>query len=100
MSRATERRLAKLEASAGLTGDFIPVFCRDDAEFEAAFAEKVRWGLCKGEDRARALSYYHEQFAEVRHQRNEALRRWVEGETSGYEGPHFGIHEEWVRVLK
>ena len=99
MSRATERRLSKLEAATSLKGEPVPVFCRDDAEFEASFAEKVRWGLCKVEDKARALPYYHEQFAEVRRQRNEALRRWVEGETGGYEGPHFGIHEEWVRVL-
>ncbi len=98
MSRALARRLAKMEAAAGLSGAFIPVFCRDEADFERAFSDKVRWGLCRAEDRPRALPYYHEHFAEIRRERNEALRRWFEGETSGYEGPQFGIHEEWVRL--
>ena len=100
MSRTMEKRLMKLETAAGLAGEFIPVFCKDDTEFEAALADKIRWGLCKPEDRPRCLPYYHEQFAALREERAAAMADWIEGRTPGYQGPAFGTHEEWVRVLR
>ena len=100
MSRALDKRLVKLEMAAGLAGEFIPVFCKDDAGFEAALADKIRWGLCKPEDRSRCLPYYHEQFATLQEERAAAMVDWFEGRTPGYQGPAFGIHEEWVGVLR
>ena len=76
------------------------MFCKNDAGFEAALADKIRWGLCKPEDRPRCLPYYHEQFATLREERAAATADWIEGRTAGYQGPAFGIHEEWVRVMR
>jgi hypothetical protein len=44
-------------------------------------AEKVKWGLCKPEDRARALPYDDPVFEEKR------------------ACPEFGTFNEWLRVL-
>ncbi len=100
MSRNLEARIRKLEAASDKGGEPIPVFCRGPDDFEAAFAKKVQWGLCRPEDRARALPYTDPAFAATRRAVALAL---VERFQNGIEGapiPAFGTHEERVFMAR
>jgi hypothetical protein len=99
MSRAVGKRLLKLETSAGLVGEFIPVFCVDEADFEAAFARKVRWGVCEAKDRPRCRPWDDPVFEEQREARNRMWHHWLHENGPPPSGPQFGTHEEWVWLL-
>jgi len=99
MSRALKLRLDRLEKVEAAEPEWLPVFCRDGTDFEAALAEKIRMELATEADRPRALPWYADVFADRRHRDAQAFEHWLEGTQPPPAPPFFGTHEERLRLV-